>query len=325
MRLKTRVLIIILASLAGLLGMGTFGLYSLRQGLMEERRAQITQLLDFADSQLKYYYGLETSGKLSREEAQTRAKEAIGAQKQGANNYFFIRTLTDDYFVLHPIASRMGKPDDGGKLPDGRTAVQAYREALAQSHDNKGFLELKTPKPGAANKDQQFPKLNGVVKFEPWGWMPGIGFYIDDIDERFWQQSRVFLAVGAALLAILSILIWRMRNSILKQLGGEPQEAADSMRKIASGDLGIDIPVAKEDSSSMMASLKVMQMKLINLTSAIQENAQTLSDQVRGFDDVARTYTESRSEEDLAAVQRSVKKLGKTADILGKSISRFRL
>ena len=85
MRLKTRVLIIIIASLVGLVAMGSFGLYSMRQGMMEERRAQITQLLDFADSQLKYFQGLEVSGKLSREEAQARAKEAIGAQKQGSN------------------------------------------------------------------------------------------------------------------------------------------------------------------------------------------------------------------------------------------------
>ena len=173
MRLKTRVLIIISASLVGLVAMGSFGLYSMRQGMLEERRAQITQLLDFADSQLKYFHGLETSGKITREEAQVRAKEAIGAQKQGANNYFFIRSLTDDYFVLHPIASRMGKPDDGGKLPDGRTAVQAYRDALAKSSTNKAFIELKTLKPGSASTEQ-FPKLNGALKFEPWGWMPGI-------------------------------------------------------------------------------------------------------------------------------------------------------
>ena len=324
MRLKTRVLIIILASLVGLVAMGTFGLYSMRQGMMEERRAQITQLLDFADSQLKYFHGLEVSGKLTRPEAQARALEAIGAQKQGSNNYFFIRTLTDDFFVLHPIPSRMGKADDGGKQPDGRTTAQAYRDELAKSRDNKGFIELRAPKPGSQDKTQ-YPKLNGVLKFEPWGWMPGIGFFVDDIDARFWKQSSLFLAVGGALLALLALLVLRMRTAILRQLGGEPQDAAESMRKIASGDLGVEIVLGKNDDSSLMASLKLMQMKLANLTSAIQDNALTLTELVQNFDGVAKSYAASRSEEDLSALHRAVKKLGKTADVLGKSIARIRL
>jgi methyl-accepting chemotaxis protein len=324
MKLKTRVLIIITASLLGLLAMGSFGLISMRQSMLEERRAQITQLLDFVDSQLKYFQSLEASGKMTREEAQARAKEAIGAQKQGNNNYFFIRTLTDDYFVLHPIASRMGKPDNGGPIPDGRMAAQAYREELAKSSDNKAFIELKAPKPGSQDKTQ-YPKLNGVLKFEPWGWMPGIGFFIDDIDARFWKQSSLFLLAGGILLAFLAVLVFRMRSVILRQLGGEPQEAAECMKKIANGDLGIEIVVNKDDNSSLMASLKLMQMKLTNLTSAIQENALALTEQVQSFEGSTKAYTETKSEEALSTLQRSVKKLGKTADILGKSIARFKM
>jgi len=259
MRLKTRVFIIIVASLVGLLAMGAFGLYSMRQTMLDERRAQIAQLLDFAASQLSYFHELETSGKLSREEAQQRAKESIGAQKQGDNNYFFIRTLSDDLFVHHPIASRIGKADDGGRLPDGRTTVQAYRDALAASRDNKAFIELSTTKPGAQDK-KPYPKLNGVIKFEAWGWMPGIGFFIDDIDARFWKASSLFLMVAGVMFALLAILIFRMRAAILHQLGGDPQDAAESMKKIANGDLGVDIPLEKDDESSMMASLKLMQM-----------------------------------------------------------------
>jgi methyl-accepting chemotaxis protein len=308
----------------GLLVMGFLGLYSMRHSLFQERRAQITQLLDFADSQLRYYHGLETSGKMTREEAQANAKAAIGAQKQGADNYFFIRNLNDDYFVLHPMASMMGKPVDGGKLPDGRTAVQAYRQGLAQSPDNKTFIELSTFKPGQ-NNEKRYPKLNGVLKFEPWGWMPGIGFYLDDIDAQFWRYSSFLLLVGTVVFVMLGSLVFRMRTVILRQLGGEPQDAAESMRRIASGDLHVDIALSKDDTTSLMASLKVMQMKLKNITASIQDNASTLTEQVQVFDEVAKSYAQTKSEEELAALSRSVKKLGRTADILGKSISRFKL
>lgn len=323
MRLRTRVLIITLASLLGLITMAAVGLHALRQSLYEERRAQIEQLLTFSEALIKHYHALETTGKLSREEAQAQAKEAIAAQKQG-NNYFFIRNLTDDYFILHPISNRLGKPDDGGKTPDGRTVVQAYRDGLAHSSDNKAFVELTAPKPGVPGK-RVFRKLNGVLKFEPWGWMPGIGFFIDDIEARFWSQATYFVGIGVALLALVAILLLRMRASILRQLGGEPRDAAESMRRIASGDLSVDIRLAKGDDTSMMASLKLMQMKLTNITSAIQDNTVALSDQVRKFDAAAKAYAETRSEEQLPAVFKAVAKIGKTAEILNRSIARFKL
>lgn len=321
MRLKNRVMVIITASLASLTIMGAFGLYAVRQSVMDERRAQIAQLLDFADSQLRYFYALEVNGAMTREVAQLRAIEAISAQRQ-ESNYFFIRSLSDDLFIYHPIPSRVGTTDDGGKMPDGRSTAQAYRDALAKSKDKKAFVRIHAPRPEAP--DKQFPKLNGVMKFEPWGWMPGTGFYIDDIEARFWRQAAAFLVVGGALLALVAVLVLRMRAVILRQLGGEPYDAAKSMKKIASGDLAIEIDVAEDDNDSLMASLKVMQMKLINMTSTIRENASVLSAQVTTFEETARNYAEAKSEDELAKLLQSVKKLGKTAAILEKSISRFK-
>lgn len=323
MQLRTRVLVIILASLLGLLIMAGVGLHALRQSLYEERRAQISQLLDFSESLVKYYYAQETTGKLSREEAQARAKEAIAAQKHD-NDYFFIRNLNDNYFILHPISSRLGKPDDGGKTPDGRIVVEAYRQELENSQDYKAYIQLTAPKPGvSANKS--FAKLNGVLKFEPWGWMIGIGFFIDDIEARFWHQAHYFLGIGCLLLAIVALLLLRMRASILRQLGGEPAAAAESMRKIASGDLSIRIRLAPGDDSSMMASLKLMQMKLTNITTAIKDNTATLADQVGKFDEAAKTYAGSHAEEHLPPLLKAAARIGKTAELLNRSIARFKL
>lgn len=321
MRLKTRVLIIIVASLLGLVVMGLLGLYNMRQSMLEERRAQIAQLLDFAESQMRYFHGLEMSGKLSREDAQAKSKAAIAAQRSPDGSiYYFVRSA-DDTMIVHPLVSRIGKVDDGGKMPDGRTLVQQYRDGLSGSGNNRFVSLALSPRSG---HQKLLPKMNGVAKFEPWGWMYGIGFFVDDIEARFWKQSVVFLAVGAGLLLFLAGLVLRMRGVILRQLGGEPQDAAECMKRIANGDLGVEIVLEKDDSTSLMASLKLMQMKLKNITSAIQENASTLDSQVQIFDVAAKTYAETKSEDDLADLLRTIKKLGKTADILGKSVSRFK-
>ena len=158
-------MIIVAAALIGLVIMAAGSLFQLRQSMLDERRMQITQLLDFAEAQLSHFHSLELNGKLSRDEAQARAKESIAAQKKGSD-YFFIRSLTDDTFVYHPIASRMGKADPGEKMRDGRMNALAYREDLAKSKDNKAFLTIYAARPNSPDKTSQ-PKLVGVLKFEP--------------------------------------------------------------------------------------------------------------------------------------------------------------
>ena len=319
MRLKTQVQVIVLTSLVCLATMGLYGLYTMRQGLYEDRKAQIVHQLKFGEALIKHFHALETTGKLSRAEAQSRALEAIAAQKY-ENRYFFIRNLTNDYFVLHPDANKLGKPDDGGKVPDGRSAAQAYREELAKSANDMAFLFL----PGQKSNNTQ-AKINGVVKFEPWEWMLGIGFFIGDIETRFWNQALNFLIVGSALILLLAVLVFRMRGSILRLLGGEPHDAAENMRRIAGGDLSLKIQVADSDKSSMMVSLKLMQMKLINITSSIQENATTLGTQVKGLEDASRTYANSKLDKHLPALTEATANIGLTAEILTRSIARFKL
>ena len=110
MKLKTRILMIVLVALSGMLILGMTGMLQLRDSLFEERHEQIALHLKYAKAQLEYFHALETSGKMSRSEAQQRALESISAQRVG-DNYIFVRTLADDILLAHPNASRIGKAD----------------------------------------------------------------------------------------------------------------------------------------------------------------------------------------------------------------------
>ncbi|SFO05579.1 Cache domain-containing protein, partial [Formivibrio citricus] len=274
MKVKTRIWIMVAASLLGLLVMAADGLYQLRQSMHEERRAQIAQLLDFANAQLKYFHDLETSGKLSRADAQARAKESIAAQRKGSD-YFFIRTLTDDFFVYHPVASRMGKADPGEKMPDGRMNAAAYREDVMKSKDGKAFMTVYAARPNSTDKTS-YPKLVGVSKFEPWGWMPGIGFYTDDIDRQFWNSAIKLLIAGVILIGIVAFLAIRTMRSILGQLGGEPQYAAEIAQGIANGDLSRSID-AHGKADSLLGSMRVMQQGLHDIVARFNQASTTLA------------------------------------------------
>ncbi|SFO04865.1 Cache domain-containing protein [Formivibrio citricus] len=322
MRLKTRVLIIIAISLLGLVVMGLLGLYGMRQSMLNERRLQIIQLLDFAESQVSYYYSLEINGKLSHEEAQSKAKAAIGAQRKG-DVYFFVRDW-DDVMLVHPVAARINMADDGGKMPDGKSVVDVYKSALKESKLGRAIYWSSAPRPNKHDKIQNYPKLSGVTEFKPWGWIIGIGFFVDDINMRFWKHSITFLITGAVLLLCLTILILRMRWSIIKQVGGEPRDATEFMKQIANGNLNIEITLDANDSNSLMASIKLMQMKLKNITTTIQDNSSLLEKQVQNFDEAAKAYVTTKDEDGLANLLKTTKQIEKTANILEKSVSRFK-
>ena len=324
MKFTTRIWVIVVTSLLGLIVMGSLGLYSLRDSMIESRKKEISQHLNFANAQLKYFQNQEKLGLMSRAEAQAKAKEAIGAMRSG-NDYFTVRAYSDGATLVHPMESRIGKIDDQMRMKDGRSLVQTYKDGLDQSENGLAFVWVSVPNPEKMGDKALYPKLNGLIKVDQWDWYIGIGFFVDDINEFFWKQVRLFIGVGVVLIALLAWVVMRMRNAILRQLGGEPEYAVDRMRHIANGNLSVDVPVSENDNESLMASLKLMQMKLNNISSAIQENAGSLNDQVRSFDLMAKNYMETKSEEHFNYLLQALKKIGRTVDVLGKSTARIKL
>jgi methyl-accepting chemotaxis protein len=194
-----------------------------------------------------------------------------------------------------------------------------YLEALQNT--NSAFVSIYTKRPKG---DVLVPKISAIQRIPDWDWVIGSGDFVDDIDKTFMHYLVQFLIIGGIVLAGVVVLALVLARGILRQLGGEPHDAAESMRRIANGDLAVEIELKDGDETSLMASLKLMQMKLKNITAAIQENTSSLDEQIQTFTAAAKTYAQSKLEEDLNIMLRSIQKLWKLADILGKSVSRFK-
>ncbi|WP_263769152.1 methyl-accepting chemotaxis protein [Propionivibrio soli] len=274
MKLRIRILIIVAAALLGMLVMAAEGLYQLRQSMYEERRSQIVQLLDVANAQFAYFHEQEKAGKLTREEAQARAKESISAQRT-KDNYFIVRNAADNMLLVHGNASRVGKIDPGGKTIDGRQVMEVYKEEIARNKDGKGFVMLEAVRPGTEDKTM-YKKLNGATMFEPWGWLVAIGFFVDDIDRVFWHDAIKLLITGGVLIAVVSVLAAGTMRSILGQLGGEPAFAAGIAKNIASGDLTQTID-ARAREESLIGSMRAMQSGLHDMVARFNDASTTLT------------------------------------------------
>jgi methyl-accepting chemotaxis protein len=130
------------------------------------------------------------------------------------------------------------------------------------------------------------------------------------------------VVLGAAISLTLFFLLDR---KVLHLLGGEPRIAADYMKKIADGDLAVDVAVVGERPDSLMASLKVMQLKLKNLVQAVRGGAAEVSEQSHKFETAFATFQSDRKETSSLEMVRQAKGLGRTLSFLEKSVGRFRL
>ncbi|MDR3669566.1 MAG: methyl-accepting chemotaxis protein, partial [Holophaga sp.] len=240
-------------------------LQGLHSSMMADRHAEIENLLKMSLNMMGRYQKLEQAGKLTRDEAQAQAVQALAGLQNGTV-YLFARN-DDDVIMSHPRTERVGKRDFGPKVADGRTTVQVYRDALAQQRPI-AFVEIPTPRPDA-RPDQLTPKLNGIARFEPWGWTIGTGFFLDDIRARFFTSVLAIGIAGLAILGITTALTVYLSAGIKRQLGGEPGYVAAMTRAIAAGDLRQEIQAAP--AGSILADLSGMQGSLRTMIRSIQE------------------------------------------------------
>ena len=80
--------------------------------------------------------------------------------------------------------------------------------------------------------------------------------------------------VAILLGAVVALLTTR---GLLRQLGGEPQYAADVARRIADGDLTVEVKTRGNDSSSMLYAMKSMSQKLADTISGIHRASSSIS------------------------------------------------
>ncbi|MBV8658550.1 MAG: cache domain-containing protein [Burkholderiales bacterium] len=270
MKLRNRIWAVISASVLGLLVLGAFGLATLHQSMMNERREEILKILTLGRSMVAHFQQMEASGALSHDEAQARAKESLKGLRQG-DDYLLART-TDNILLVHADESRVGKVDLGAKTSDGRTTSQVYADELTKSETT--LMTVYAPRPGDPTK-KPLPKILGAIRFTPWNWVIGVGFFIDDIEAQFWQYAIQYILIAIVVLILVSGIALYMARRILQELGGEPQYAATIAESIAAGDLTQDIQV-QGPQQSLMSSIRRMQHGLRDIVAEFNSAAAIL-------------------------------------------------
>lgn len=240
--------------------------------LMQDRQEKVRNLVEVAHGLVAHYDKQVQAGKLSKEEAQQAAIAAIKDLRYDKIEYFWINDL-NDLMVMHPIKPEMdGKKLDQLKDKAGKLLFVEFNQTVKKQ--GAGFVDYLWPKPGF---EDPVPKISYVKGYEPWGWVIGSGIYTDDVNAIFKQEAIKFLIWGLAIGGLISVSLFLVRRSLLRILGGEPHEATVITKRIAAGDLTVDIRTEAGDSTSLIASMKEMQETLRGMIGSIVGGAEQLS------------------------------------------------
>ncbi len=284
--LRTRLALIVLAALAGMLLLASISAVQSRSRLMEDKKMLIRYGTQGVFNAVMHLQKQENEGKLTREEAQRLAKEIILNARYGGTDgkteYYYAWT-SEGVGVVHIKRELEGRPMVE-KLKDskGRYTLKDMQAVLSTAPE--GFLDAEFPRPGGT---EAVPKLLFVMAVPNWNWMLGTGIYIDDVDADFRKnllQSSLEALGLALLIGLLGFLIAR---SVLLQIGGEPRMANEIMQRVADGDLTAQLDNMPK--GSLLHSLGNMVGSLHRMISSINSDAAKL---VANAEHIARASDE---------------------------------
>jgi methyl-accepting chemotaxis protein len=133
-------------------------------------------------------------------------------------------------------------------------------------------------------------------------------------DETYFEARTALIALGVLALALAGLLGTLITRSLMRELGGEPRDAAELARAVAAGDFTHAVSVRAGDTQSLMASLVTMQGNLAQVVTTVRQGSEgvaTASAEIaQGNNDLsARTEQQASALEETAA---SMEELGST-------------
>ncbi|WP_415830947.1 methyl-accepting chemotaxis protein, partial [Castellaniella denitrificans] len=120
-------------------------------------------------------------------------------------------------------------------------------------------------------------------------------------DEAHAGARGLMLSLGAAALLVAAVLGWLIARGLLRQLGGEPVQAAGIAGRIAEGDLAVDVPVKAGDADSLMAAMKHMRDSLARLVGEVRGGAESIASAAEQIS-VGNLDLSSRTEEQASSL-----------------------
>ncbi|MGV7928087.1 MAG: methyl-accepting chemotaxis protein [Spirochaetota bacterium] len=280
------------------------GWVSVRMGtyLSETRYTVAKAAAEMAEGVLKYYSKEAGEGRLTLEEAQRLAKEAIKSMRYDGDEYIWINSNTLPYtrMIMHPA-----NPALEGKLMDDpaldniamggtKNLTRAFVEVCRK--DGRGYVDYIWSKPGRP-QHLKFPKISYVILHPEWDWIIGTGVYVDNVRAMLREVFMEVAALSAIIIIMISLVLALAVRSILKSI----KLLIFLTKKISDGDFTERIAVDRKDEIGLLVenlnssaeNLKGLVSKIIQSSDSLAASAEEMTSSSVSFADNAQNQAAS--------------------------------
>ena len=265
LRFNTKALIISLAFMLPMLTLVGWLLHSNYQQAMQSHMDATRQHVEIGHGILAWAHAQETSGAMTREQAQALALQSIAGLRYDRQEYFWINDL-QPRILMHPIRPELNGQDASQiKDPNGFALFTAFADTVRQK--GKGFVHYQWPHPGST---QAVDKVSYVQGFGPWGWVIGSGVYVGDVFQAFVHQLKVVAAASLLTLVVTGYLFL----SFYRVMDGGLKETRRHLRAMTSGDLTTSpAPWGHDEAAQLMTDLRSMQDALRTMVLRVRQSS----------------------------------------------------
>lgn len=280
----------------GLILIGGFGAWQNRASMISDRREQLSAVVQQSVNVVNRFYSLSQQHVLSEQDAQKQALDTLAAMRYGKDGYVSVND-SQPRMLMHPI-----KPELNGKdlsqFADPAGNKLFVNIVTAGNHDGGGFVDYLWPKPG---HDQPVAKTSYSMHFAPWDWYVVSGMYMDDVQQAFYANLVLWLAITVVLGLIATGVMALVLRSVRRTLGGDLEAAVVAAQRMARGNLAIGVPVRHHDTGSLLHALHTMQTGLVETVSRVRAGTENIN---VGATEIAAGNTDlsQRTEEQAAAL-----------------------
>jgi|GEM_PF-744734 len=194
-----------------------------RNLIIESKKENIRELVNFASVITENYYHETEMGKLTTEEAKLRVFYELSKISFGEKNnqdHFVVLTL-DCVLLVDPFRSELIGTNLSGYTDAGGRRIFAEMADIAKGGRDgtgakDGYILHKDRYKSRTGSSAE--KISYVKAFEPWGWYISAGVYLSEVDRQINAVSLKILLVTIAIITVAAILLFITSTAISRSI-----------------------------------------------------------------------------------------------------------
>ncbi len=230
---------------------------------------------------------------------QKQALEEISGMDLANKNYFWINNL-QGVMLAHPNPKLVGKNVIDLTDPDGKKIIKDMIEICTEK--GEGYLYYRWGKKGEPGT---FPKVSYVKLFKPWGWVIGMGIYLDNVHrlaahhvKEFKETTNKIMVLCAIIVAIFILVVTTLMFIFMKRKLKQPIEKLVSLsEEIIAGNLNTSV------SGSFQGELKVLKDALESMVTNLKKRIEETEAGKREAEEAKKRAQQALKEAEEAKIQ----------------------